>query len=336
MAGLAQYSPFFENPLFSTAIREVPVDARYIGSRFLSAVETYDFDWNETVLTRQQDMANIVDAGAELPLTDRDPMRRVSGEIVDIGQSYIVTKKELMALNDKGNEKKRQLAVKQLLGKTATVKQNIDARMEWMIWQALGEGSINYAKDGIILGLEFGVNFRKTALVRWDDTVGQPTILQDYELWTQNYVDTNGHTPDTYVTSLKALRTVLNDPDVRKGVTGLSDKILRLDELNEFLVGRQLPRMEAYDVSVTYRDPYSGGTRVTQRLLAENKGIFLMENNAIGDLRVGPTEEAGMEPGIFAHSFTEQRPKRNIVEVVAAAFPRIENPDLIGITTNLA
>jgi hypothetical protein len=48
-------------------------------------------------------MADIVDNGAEIPLTDRDPVSRVSGEIADIGQSYIVTKKELAALLDKGN-----------------------------------------------------------------------------------------------------------------------------------------------------------------------------------------------------------------------------------------
>ena len=37
-------------------------------------------------------MADLVDAGAELPLTDRDPVRRVSGLIADMGQSYISDK----------------------------------------------------------------------------------------------------------------------------------------------------------------------------------------------------------------------------------------------------
>jgi hypothetical protein len=103
MAGLAQYSPLFENPLFTQTINEIPVQADYIGSRFLPSQDTFDMDWNETVLTRQQDMADIIDSGSELPLTDRDPVRRVSGEIADIGQKYIVTKKELAALMDKSS-----------------------------------------------------------------------------------------------------------------------------------------------------------------------------------------------------------------------------------------
>lgn len=77
MAGLANLSEFFENPLFTETIREVPVETGYIGSRFLPSENTYDMEWNETVIERQADMADLVDAGAELPLTDRDPVSRI-------------------------------------------------------------------------------------------------------------------------------------------------------------------------------------------------------------------------------------------------------------------
>lgn len=336
MAGLAQYSELFANPLFTETIREVPVETKYIGSRFLPVEETYDIDFNETVLERSEDMANMVDNGAELPLTDRDPVRRVSGEIADIGQSYIVTKKELGALMDKGNAGRRTMAEKQILGKAATVKRNIDARIEWLRWQALGNGVLAYNKAGINLGVDFGVpaENKVTAAVRWNDTT--PTILTDYEKWVQDYVDLNGQSPDVYITSIKAIRVVMNDPEVRKQITGLADKLITLQELNDFLVGRQLPRMEAFDASVTYRDVNNNGNRVQQRLLSETKGIFLVEGGSIGSQLMGPTVENNMEPGIFARSFTENRPLREIVEVVAASFPKVMDPNLIKITTILA
>ena len=50
MAGLANLSEFFENPLFTETIREVPVETGYIGSRFLPSENTYDMEWNETVI----------------------------------------------------------------------------------------------------------------------------------------------------------------------------------------------------------------------------------------------------------------------------------------------
>jgi hypothetical protein len=88
MAGLAQYSKFFENPLFTKVINETTKpDQKFIGSRFLPTNETYELDWNETIMDHKLDMADIVNSGAELPLTDRDPVRRISGEIADIGQS---------------------------------------------------------------------------------------------------------------------------------------------------------------------------------------------------------------------------------------------------------
>ena len=321
MAGLANLSEFFENPLFTETIREVPVETGYIGSRFLPAEDTYDMEWNETVIERQADMADLVDAGAELPLTDRDPVRRVSGSIADMGQSYILTKKELAAMSDKGNEGRRKMAVQQVLKKTAQLKSNIDARVEWLRWQALGAGAMVYDKSGIKLGVDFGVPSENK--------------VQAATSWGQDYIDgnENGYTPDVFITGIENIRLVLNDATIRKQITGYSDKLLTLDELNAFLRGRELPPMEAFDEKVTYRDPNNQGKRTTARLLDAKKGVFLMEAGKIGNVQMGPTYENNMEPGIFARTFTMERPMREVVEVVAAGFPKIMYPELIKICT---
>jgi hypothetical protein len=334
MAGLAQYSEFFSNPLFTETIKEIPVKKGYIGSRFLPVQETYDTKFHESVITRQADMANLVSTDAELPLTDRDPLRHVSGEIADIGQSYIVTKEEMGALMDKGNAGRKKLAEKQLLGKARTIKENVDARIEWLRWQALGEGQVVYAKNGIYLTTSFGVTMQKTAATRWNDVT--PTIIANYETWVQEYVDKNGVLPSVFITSIKAIRVVLNNADVRKAVSGLADKMITLGELNTFLQGRQLPPMEAFDASVTYRDPNTDGTRTTARLLNENKGVFLVEGGDIGVQLLGPTVENDMNPGIYGRTFRMERPMRDVMEVVASSFPKITSPDLIGIATILA
>ncbi len=338
MPGLANLSEFFENPVLTRTIAEVPVETNYIGQRFLPLEDTYDMDFNETVIERQADMADIVDSGAELPLTDRDPVRRISGEITDMGQSYIVSKKELAALMDKGNEGRRNMAVKQLLNKTAQLKRNIDARIEWLRWQALGAGQLVYDKNGIKLGVDFGVPAanKVTALTKWN--ASGATILANYEKWVQDYIDgnTNGYTPDVFVTSIETIRTVLNDATIRKSITGYSDKLMTLDELNTFLKGRELPPMEAFDSKVTYRDVSNGGQRTTVRLLAKNKGVFLKEGGLIGKQLMGPTYENDMNPGIYARTFTMERPIREVVEVVAASFPKITDPELIKIADVLA
>ena len=233
------------------------METGYIGSRFLPSENTYDMEWNETVIERQADMADLVDAGAELPLTDRDPVRRVSGSIADMGQSYILTKKELAAMSDKGNEGRRKMAVQQVLKKTAQLKSNIDARVEWLRWQALGNGAMIYDKSGIKLGVDFGVPEanKVTAATAWG--ADGATILANYERWVQDYIDgnDNGYAPDVFVTGIENIRIVLNDVAIRKAITGYSDKLLTLDELNTFLRGRELPPMEAFDAKVTYRDP---------------------------------------------------------------------------------
>lgn len=337
MAGLANLSEFFENPLFTETIREVPVETAYIGTRFLPIEETYDIDFNESVIERQVDMADLVDSGAELPLTDRDPMRRVSGSILDMGQSYIVSKKELAAMMDKGNDAKRNLAVKQLLNKTAQIKKNLDARIEWLRWQALGTGVFAYDKAGIKLAVDFGVPAanKVTPTVKWDAGSGV-TIIDNYEKWVQDYVDLNGVKPDTFVAGIAIVRTMMNDSKVREAVSGLPGKLITLAELNAWLTGRELPPVEAFDASVVYRDPTTGGTRSTVRLLDAKKGVFLKSGGDIGKQLLGPTYEGNMEPGIVARTFTMERPVREVIEVVGASFPKIQNPKLIKIATVLA
>lgn len=337
MAGLDQFSDLFANPLFTEVINEVPVEAKYIGARFLPIDETYDIDFHETVLTRQADMADIVDRGGELPLTDGDPMRRVSGEITDIGQSHIVTKKELAALSEKGNDGKRKIAEKQLLNKAARIKQNLDARIEWLRWQALGTGMLAYNKGGIILGVDFGVpaGNKVAPLVKWDQA--NATILADYQKWVLDYVTLNGEAPDVFITSLSVIYKVMSDINVVKAIKGdgNSTTMLTMTELNAFLQGRQLPPMEAFDAVVAYRDVDNGGVRATQRLLNEKTGVFLKEGGAIGTQLLGPTVENDMNPGIYGRTFQMERPYRQVIEVVAASFPKVLEPNLIKIATVL-
>lgn len=336
MAGLDQYSPFFANPLFTNTINEVPIKKGYIAQRFLPRVETFETKFYDSQVVRQADMANIVSGLAEVPLTDRDPMQAVSGEIADISQGYVVTKEELGALMDKGNPMRRKIAETQLLKKSAAIKENVDARIEWMGWQALGEGKLVYAKNGIYLTVGFGLYGTqfKTAATRWNDVA--PKIITDYETWNQEYQDRTGEGADTFVTSIAAIRNVLNNADVRKAVTGYSDKLLELGELNTFLTGRQMAPMEAFDASVTYRDVETGGTRTSQRLLAANKGVFLKEGSAIGEQLLGPTIENQMNPGIYARTIHQELPMRDVIQVVASSFPKVLGPQYIQPCTLLA
>jgi hypothetical protein len=336
MAGLAQYSEKFSNPLFTKFIQAIPIKKKpYVMGRFLPRQDTFDTKFYDSYVTRQADMANLVSGLGEVPLTDRDPMKKVSGEIADIAQGYLVTKEELGALMDKGSDPtKRQLAETQLLGKAAQIKDNIDARIEWMGWQAAGEGVMTYNKDGIILTTDFGVpaSNKKVAAVKWDDV--NPTIITEYEAWVQLYLDLNGVAPDVYMTSTQVVGKILNDLATRKAITGYSDKLLTLDEVNTFLRGRNMPPIEAFDGSVTYRD-LNTGARTTTRLLNPKKGVFLRESAEIGNQLMGPTIENQMKPGIFAETIDLKMPTRSVINVVASSFPKITNPNLIFQTTVL-
>jgi hypothetical protein len=150
-----------------------------------------------------------------------------------------------------------------------------------------------------------------------------------------DYVDKNGVAPHVFMTSTTVINKVLNDPLVRKQVTGLSDKLITLDELNTFLRGRNMPPMEAFDTQVTYRNP-NDGTRTSARLLNAKKGVFLREGGEIGVQLIGPTIENNMNPGIYAETIDLKLPTRSVINVVASSFPKITDPNLIMPATVLA
>jgi hypothetical protein len=335
MAGLAEYSEYFANPLFTQIINETnKPDQVFIGERFLPEDTTYEVDWNETIMDHGRDMADIVNGLSELPLTDSDPMRRVSGEIADIGQSYIVTKKEMQDLKYKGNNGRQKVAIKNLLNKGISMKENVKARMEWMRWQVLGTGKMSYAKGNMQFTVDFGVPAGNivTPVKKFNAT--DSAFIADYEANVQKYVDLNGFKPNVTETSSAVIRAILNDTTVRQQITGYSAKLLTLEELNTFLKGRELPPLEAYDTVVVYRDLTSKGVRASQRLLDPGTMVMLREGGDIGKQLLGPTLENDMNPGIFGRTFTENRPLRNVMEVVAASFPKVLNPEYIFIMKN--
>lgn len=76
MAGLANLSEFFENPLFTETIREVPVETGYIGSRFLPSENTYDI---------KERISKFLDEELQLALNKKTCIRPVSMGIQFVG-----------------------------------------------------------------------------------------------------------------------------------------------------------------------------------------------------------------------------------------------------------
>lgn len=334
MSTLAQLESF-KNPAFTETINRVPINPEYIGARFLPLVPTYDLDFFETSILERLDMAPIVDPSAELPLTDRDGGKKIAGEVADIGQQVIVTKKELRALKS-SNALERQLMEAQLLGKSATMKKNVDARIEWMRWQALGLGALTYTKAGkVILSIDFGVpaGNKVTPAIKWDQA--NCTILDDYQTWVAAYKVTNGVRPSAFVTSAAVITKMKTDATVRLNLKGSSDMLITTVELNQFLADNDLPPVVAYDESAIIRNP-ADGSRTTSRFLNQKTGVFLREGGDIGTQLLGPTLENDMNPGIFGKTIATEIPvTMELIRVVAASIPKILVPEMIMIATVL-
>jgi len=324
----------FQNPALTETINRVPVSPTYIGQRFLPLVPTYDLDFFETSILERLDMAPLVDPSAELPLTDRDGGKKVAGEVADMGQQVIVTKKELRALKS-NNPAERQLMEAQLLGKAVTLKKNVDARIEWMRWQALGIGAMAYVGNKLKLSIDFGVpaDNKVTPATKWDQNGA--TIFSNYVAWVEAYKALNGVPPTAAVTSSTVINKMKADVTVRLNIKGSSDMLVTTAELNQFLRDEGLPPVEAYDEAAIIRNP-NDGSRTTSRFLDAKKLVFLREGGDIGQQLLGPTLENDMNPGVFGKTIATEIPvTMEIIRVVASSIPKIMVPEMIMIATVL-
>lgn len=333
MSILAQLEPF-QNPALTETINRVPVNPEYIGQRFLPLIPTYDLDFFETSILERLDMAPLVDPSAELPLTDRDGGKKIAGEVADMGQQVIVTKKELRALKS-NNPAERQLMEAQLLGKAVTLKKNVDARIEWMRWQALGIGAMTYVGNKLKLSIDFQVPVgnKVAPAIKWDQA--NATIFDNYVAWVEAYKVTNGVSPQAAITSSTVISKMKSDATVRLNIKGSADMLVTTAELNQFLSDNGLPPVEAYDEAAIIRNP-NDGTRTTARFLDAKKLVFLREGGDIGDQLLGPTLENDMNPGIFGKTIATEIPvTMELIRVVAASIPKIRVPEMIMIATVL-
>ena len=100
MAGLANLSEFFENPLFTETIREVPVETGYIGSRFLPSENTTSAVDMETEKQIQHSLKELDFPCTKVIIAQRISTTRDADRIIVLQDGYIKetgTHEELLA-----------------------------------------------------------------------------------------------------------------------------------------------------------------------------------------------------------------------------------------------
>lgn len=254
------------------------------------------------------------------------------GSLPPIGRQYVLGEYDSLRLRNATAE------VRDLLLRDALrIVRSIDWRLEFARAQALVEGRVTIAEDGVQAEVTFGRSTSHSVVptVAWSDA-DNATPLDDLQAWRDVYVATNGQQPGQIWTSTKVFGWLRKSAQFLSMALPVGSTVgqIRNSDIQNILVDFDLPQIRTYDaVGVDV-----GGT--TRRLIADDKLLFLPPSGvSLGATLYGATAEsqqpeyglAGGQDlgGIVVGAFINKPTPIRVHTIGAAiALPILGNPDL--------
>lgn len=268
----------------------------------------------------------------ESPIANREGLARVTGELPPISRKIRLSEYEQLRLRKAARETVRDA----IFGDARRLARMIAARIELARGDALVNGAVTIAENGVAATVDFGrsPSHAVTAAATWADPT--TNILADIDAWSNVYNDTNGEMPGSYLTSRSVLGYMLANDQVRGAMTnnGVTPDMVNREQLNNWLAKFDFPPVVTYDAKVKVN-----GT--AQRITPDD--VFMMlpapvsdaEDTDLGATLWGTTLEAmeteyklEIQPGIAAGSYKTHNPIAIWTNAAAIALPVLANPDL--------
>lgn len=289
------------------------------------------YRWNKGSTAGLAEAASFRAYDAEPRFGRRDGISRMTGELPPIGQQYLLGEYDSLRLRRAGDE------IRQLLLRDAErIARAIDTRFEFARAQALVEGKVTLAEDGVQAEVDFGRKSSHSVApgVAWSD-LANATPIDNLQSWRDAYVDTNGQEPGVILTSTRVVNLLVRNAQVRSMVLPVGSTVtqIRRTDLNAVLSDFGLPQVTVYDARAI---DVSG---VSRRFIADDKVLFLPgQATALGATLWGTTLEAqepeygiaaGEHPGLVVGAFKQKETPIRVFTIGSAiGIPLLGDPDL--------
>lgn len=325
-------------------VRNIPEPENWIGNNYIpiKTINDLSFEYIKGSYDKPI-MASIMAWDAEAPIAGKKGITTISGELPPIKRKIKVEEKELIKFfAPRAGMGDREQAINDMYDLVDQMVNACRARMEWLRWQALATGAIDYNEGGIIFTVDFGVPASQketlAGTARWSD-LDDSDPLGDLERWCEAHVTNTGIRPERVLMSLKSRNYILKNEAIRQIITSEPDLYISPAQLNQLLQNFELPQINTYDAKVLTEN--ADGTKTESRFLPEDVVVLLpAPSYNIGNLLQGPTAEAlatlrldsSTKPeGVIATVYSKEDPPSYWIKAAVTAFPTLPGAELIGI-----
>jgi hypothetical protein len=107
--------------------------------------------------TKASIMAEVVGWEVSAPLAPHEGLVTVEGELPPIKQKSRFSEQEVVKIFNPRSTRERQATIKRLYNDVQARVDGIFSRLNWIICQSLGEGSLTFTSEGMKLAVDWGV-----------------------------------------------------------------------------------------------------------------------------------------------------------------------------------
>ena len=284
--------------------------------------------------------ANIHAFDAETEIGSREGANYSIQELALIKRKVKLGEKDLIALNNPRNAIEEQQIISKIFNDVDNLVNGVLARVEAMRLEALSTGKLVVNENGFKTTIDYGTPSNHKENHTW--STGADKILDNIFDMCDLITKDTGYTPTRVLTSRKILNMMLKDETIRKSIFGVnSDRLMTVNELNQFLAAQGLPTVATYDAQ--YRTQGKNGAYVSKRYLGEDKFV-LIPDGIMGNTFYGVTAEelelrnkADIDiqsvGNILVEQYATTDPVAKWIKAVATAMPSFPYADQVGMFT---
>lgn len=310
------------------ALADLPQNAFGL-SAFLPNVEVDDIDFRISTggggLARA---ASFRSFDTESPIGKRQGLERIAGSLPPISEKLRLGEYDRLKLRKLDDGIRNAI-----FNDAVNLAKAIQTRLEIARGEALMDGKVTLAENGLALEVDFGrkATHSATAGVFWG-TGGDP--VADLLAWSAIYSATNGVRPGVMLMSQDVLSTLMRNTKIREYTlpAGSTQQIVTIAAINALFTSFGLPMVEVYEAQV------EGAGGVATSVIDPKKVLFLPPTGSnIGETMWGVTAEALDDdyaidsteaPGIVVGSYSDKDPVGLWTKASAIALPVLPNANL--------
>lgn len=271
-------------------VKNYPIEPGGLESLFPTRrIDDFEADFVKGAYDKEV-MADLYAFDTPTQLGQRYGLQKGTVSLYLIKEKMKLDEREIMRLERPRSDFEFRASIDKIYNDVDSIRQRIENRIDWMRYQVIQTGKLEYENNGLKVALDFGVPSNHKVSFNWSDP--DHDVLEDIFKTTNDIYTETGFKPMHMLTSTKWIYTLLKNKGIRAAILGTEkEKFITPNELNSNLAAMGLPTFSVDEKRYASQKVVKGKlVKTFEKYLDEDKVIFIPDG-VLGETIRGLTPE---------------------------------------------